>query len=128
MKDIWTALSIAFVVGFLLTLAPACGGEDPSETHAPSMPKMTPHQLFEERAANATRFDDTYVGRKIQVEGEVKRIDNSKVYLSAGLINEVALEGLPRDVQASLDKSDTFTAVCTVGHKGIRTMTLKDCR
>ena len=94
---------------------------------------VSAHQLFAEREANATRFDDKYKGKRFNVTGTVSKIEGGKVYLCAGEIafgtcfEEIALEDLPRETQASLNKGQRITAACKVGNFIIMTMFMEDC-
>ena len=53
---------------------------EPSPTPAPAF-TITAQQLYEEREANATRYDATYKGKLVRVSGEVVKIDRGDVTL-----------------------------------------------
>lgn len=100
--------------------------------------RLTATQLYNEREANATRFDDQYKGKRLIVSGEVVGIDNGmvrlgteQVYGSSTSLSDfltVNLEDLPRGVQASVNKGQYFTASCEVSNYIIGSIMMKDCQ
>ena len=124
--------TFAILLMALATLS--CEETGPKSTTPPTQINAT--ALWEEREANATRFDDTYKGNWATVSGLVAKIEGGDVHLVVdeesfdilGMAFEtLALQDLPRDVQSSLDKRDEFTATCKVGNFIIVTMFLEDC-
>ena len=114
----------------------------PTATPVP-LERISAEELWAEREKNATRFDDTYKGRRVEIYGLVGEIDGGEVRLvvdlatyhtmrNAGidfpLVEYIALHDLPRAVQASVDKGEVFQAVCTIESFIILAMNLGDCR
>lgn len=117
-----------FVISVLALALGGCSEEGTPKATPTPPPKVTAQQLFSERDANATRFDDRYKGKWVHVSGVVNNIDGGTVFLKAGAIfNTVALRDLPREVQAAADKGEQFEAVCKVGNLILWTMNLEDC-
>lgn len=98
---------------------------------------ITAQKLYDEREANATRYDATYKGKTVHVSGQVVKIDGGDVTLgvdatgfgidTAGFF-EVALRDLSQEEQIRLNKGDNVSAVCKVGDYIIGTIMLHDCK
>lgn len=119
------------VLGVIVAVANSGSDSGPSQSDSPPEPiaVLTATELYAEREANATRFDDQYKDQWVQVSGTVTLIDNNKVTLSTGmLLEEVVLNDLPRDAQASANRGQRFEAVCRVGNFILFTMNMEDCR
>ncbi len=120
---------------------------DPNETSSgtlaatvspESIPNVTAVQLFKERKANATRFDHTYKGRRVNIEGTVGEIENGDVRLVTDeesfkargslFLEYVALQDLPTQAQIGTNIGETFRATCSVGSYVLGTMFLKECK
>ena len=92
--------------------------------------------LYDEREANATRYDVTYKGKMVSVSGEVVKIDDGDVTLGVdttgfgidrmGLVG-VDLTDLTTEEQITLNKGDMVSAVCKVGDFIITKIRLRDC-
>ena len=128
----------------------------PAPTPGP-VASLTADDLWNEREANATRYDATYKGHWVGIYGVIVRIDNSQVYLGANDImaeareeaaalyrasgigdlddgafdpvyeGEVALADLPDSTLLPLNTGDEFSATCLVGDFVITTILLHDC-
>ena len=123
------------------TNASAPATEAPPPTSAPTTDEppaqVTAVDLYQEREANATRFDDNRKGTRVTVTGTVGEIEDGDVRLvvdeeewelfEALFLNYIALQDLPREQQASANKGETFTATCVVGNYVFGTMHLKEC-
>ena len=113
---------------------------EPTTTNPPTpAPLVSAQMLWDEREANATRFDDQRKGAVVRVQGRIVKIDNNQVSLGIdptgmGLgidewgLSSVVLKGLSREQQASLDKGMTMTATCKVGDFILGSMMMEDCR
>lgn len=141
-------ISISLLIGlFIVTVGDTnSGSASPSQTQDASYSQqnkiqervetLTAQALYDAREENATRFDDRYLGKRIRIRGQVVKIDNDRVTLGvdatgfgiddSGLFG-VDLNGLPRDVQAGLNRGQRFTAVCEVGNFIIGTIMMEDC-
>ena len=141
---------VALVVIIVILMIVASQGDDNELEQVAIVANVTVGQLFAEREENATRFDDTYMDKYVHISGTVLKVDQSTVYLvdadelrreslllqslglgSTGLedlLDKAALADLPRDVQASVNREDTFSAVCKVGNFGFTSMNFSDCR
>ncbi|MDE0376596.1 MAG: hypothetical protein OXK16_11650 [bacterium] len=115
---------IALVVGTLVMLL-ACGGTEPDA--GPVVARLSAEALFEEREANATRFDAEYKGKRVTVYGTIDRIDNGKVYLEVSWLSDVVLDDLTDEEMIPLNAGDQFTATCVVGNFVMAQMFLDDC-
>ena len=119
------------------TNAPATEAPPPEQTSTTTEPpaQVTAVDLYQEREANATRFDDNRKGTRVTVTGTVGEIDDGDVRLVVDeeawefgwLLNHIALQDLPREQQAAANKGETFTATCVVGNYVFGTMYLKEC-
>ena len=97
--------------------------------------QVTAVDLYQEREANATRFDDNRKGTRVTVTGTVGEIDDGDVRLVVDeeaweygwVLNYIALQDLPRERQVAANRGETFTATCEVGDYVFGTMYLKDC-
>ena len=140
--------------------ATAISTPTPTATPAPTpgqVASLTADDLWNEREANATRYDATYKGHRLGISGVIARIDNSQVYLGANDImaeareeaaalyrasgigdlgdgaydplyeGEVALDGLPDSALLPLNADDEFSATCLVGDFYVTTILLHDC-
>ena len=107
----------------------------PTPTPTPPKPiaELSITDLFALRDANATRFDDTYRGRFVHIEGVVYSIDDSTVTMDVGYrLGTGFLYDLSRSEQSSTTRGEKFAAVCKVGDyssKGSRrgTMPFTEC-
>ena len=110
-----------------------CESSSPPPTATP-IPQVSVNDLFEEREANATRFDDTYKDKWVNVVGKIIDIDNSEVSLEGpGLIfhSRAVLQDIKREEQAALNVGQRYSAICKVGSFNsliIDTMYLYSCR
>ena len=84
-------------------------------------------KLYAERENDATRFAHMYKDKRIITYGLVERIVNDTVYLDVGVLDEVALKGLPARWLLDLNSGDTVRAECTVGNYIPYTIYLDDC-
>ena len=92
---------------------------------------VTARILVEEREANATRYDLTYMDNWVAVSGTITEIDDGAVYLWSNIrsnFDRIALHDLPVEVQAAVEDNQDFTAVCKVGRFLISTHNLRECR
>ena len=109
---------------------------EPTTTPMPP-PSVTAVMLYQERKDNATRFDLTYKGKWVSITGMVGQVEDGDVRLVVDeeayrllggiFIEYIALQDLPVEVQASVDKGQQFTATCKVGNYILGTMILEDC-
>ena len=139
----WWVIAIVVVVGLVVvgSLLPEAE-DDPEKPSAsepsPREPEPTPtppptvsaEELYQEREANATRYDLKYQGKWVQITGVVEGIDGGRVSLVAGgsFLSNVDLHDLSRQEQARADKGQEFTALCRVGNYILGTINLRDCR
>lgn len=150
-KTALIVVGAAFGALILLTIVAAIvGGEDTSqsstsrassdsrsESRRPTpAPSITASELYAEREANATRFDQQRKGTWVRVSGLIGEIDNGQIQLvvdeeSFNLIGiafqTVDLNDLPTSVQASVNKGERFAATCKVGAFILGSMQLRDC-
>ena len=108
------------------------------EPTVPPPPSITAEKLYAEREANAARFDQNYKGKWVTITGRIGEVDGGEVRLVTDpesyrilgqlMLNYVALNDLPTEVQVSLNKDDEFTAVCRVGNYIMGTMQLNKCQ
>ena len=135
---------VAFVV-IMMIIGAIIGGEEdggstrqgPDPTPIPP-PSITAIQLYEEREANATRFDLNYKGTWVRVTGTVGRIDSGEVHLVVDMesyrvlgeifLEYIALHDLPKEDQARANRGQDFTATCKVSSYILGTMNLRDCK
>ena len=109
---------------------------DPTATPIPA-PAVTAVELYQERENNATRFDLNYKDKWVRITGTVGQVEDGDVrlvvdeesyrVLGSIFIEYIALQDLPREVQASAEKGQQFTATCKVGNYILGTMYLEDC-
>lgn len=152
MRLIWIPVLIAAALT-LMGSEHECGAESdeeppPAATRAPEPtpePTTTPTpppsvmavELYQERENNATRFDLTYKDKWVTVTGTVGEVEDGDIrlvvdeesfrVLGSIFIEYIALQDLPKEVQASADKGQQFTATCKVGNYILGTMYLEDC-
>jgi hypothetical protein len=138
---LWTVIGVAlfFVcVGVLSTVGESSEGTPERQQAKPAAPvtTITAQELYDEREANATRYDAQYLGKTVRVTGQVVKIEGGDVTLgvdSTGFgIDEsgffgVDLRDLSQENQISLDKGDQVSAVCKVGNYVIGTINMEDC-
>ena len=108
-----------------------------SASHPPtSAPSITASELYAEREANATRFDQQRKGTWMRVSGLIGEIDGGEIRLVVDedsfnllgiALETVNLHDLPTSVRASLNKGERFIATCKDGDFFITSMQLKDC-
>ena len=111
--------------------APQVTKAGPTSTSEPVI-SISANELYAEREANATRYDDTYKGKWIIVTGTVREIDGGDVRLLVqgddfGIFS-VDLQDVPRSEQVQLNKGDQIAARCRVGDYIIGTIYLKSCK
>ena len=151
-RDMLFLLAPFAVVALLLLLVIVAGNsseEETSPTRSTSeassrpasrpptpAPRITASELYAEREANATRFDQQRKGTWVRVQGLIGEIDNGQIQLvvdeeSFNLIGvafeTVDLNDLPTSVQASVNKGERFAATCKVGDFILGSMQLRDC-
>ncbi len=151
-RDIPFLLAPLAVVALLLLLVIVAGNSNEEEVSQPlptpeadsrsasnsptPAPSITASELYAEREANATRFDQQRKGAWVRVSGLIGEIDNGQIQLvvdeeSFNLIGvafqTVDLNDLPTSVQASVNKGERFTATCKVGDYILGSMQLRDC-
>ena len=131
-------IGAAATVLILIVIGVAASGEGedvtPAAARAPDF-TLSAQQLYDEREANATRYDATYKGKTVQVSGVVVAIDGGSVSLGIDTgfgidtmgLTSVKLDDLPDTAQASLDKGDEVAAVCRVGEYIIGSIFMEDC-
>ena len=145
----WWVIAIVVVVGLAVVGSLLPQAEDDPEKPSvsepsPREPEPTPpltvsaEGLYQEREANATRYDMEYKGKWVQVTGVVGAIEGGEVRLVADMdsyrllgqvfLNYIALHDVPQEQQARADKGQEFTAVCKVGEYILGTINLRDCR
>ena len=97
---------------------------------------ITAQELYDEREANATRYDAQYLGKTVRVTGQVVKIDDGDVTLGIDTtgfgIDESGLFGvdlgdLSQEEQISLNKGDQVSAVCKVGDYFFGSINMEDC-
>ena len=129
------------------TVQPATTTEAPAPTATPTeVPTPTPdlppfisaERLYQEREANASRYDLNYQGKWITITGLVGEIDGGEVRLVVDLdsyhalgglfLNYIALHDLPVEEQARAEKEQEFTATCRVGNYILGTINLRECQ
>ena len=106
-----------------------------SASRTPATTSVTPiiisaTELYQEREANATRFDQNLKGKRVLITGIIDSIDGGQVRLrvDSSFLGDVSLHDLPVAVQVRTNKGEEFSAVCTVGSYTIATMNLRDCQ
>ena len=138
----WWVIAIVVVVGLVVIGSLLPEAEDAPEKSSasepsPREPEPTPtppptvsaEGLYQEREANATRYDLKYKGKWVQITGVVEGIDGGEVSLVAGgFLSNVDLHDLSAQEQARADKGQEFTALCKVGDYILGTINLRDCR
>ena len=147
----WWVIAIVVVVGLVVVGSLLPEAEDAPEKSSasepsPREPEPTPtppptvsaEGLYQEREANATRYDLKYEGKWVQITGVVGEIEGGEVRLVADMdsyrllgqlfLNYIALNDLPQEDQARAEKGQEFTAVCKVGEYILGTINLRDCR
>ena len=87
-------------------------------------------ELYQEREANATRFDQNFKGKRVLITGIIDSIDGGEVRLrvDSSFLGDVSLHDLPVAVQIRANKGEEFSAVCTVDNYIIAAMNLRDCQ
>ena len=102
----WWAIAIVVVVGLVVIGSLLPGAEDapasePTEPATPP-PVISAIDLYQEREANATRYDLNYKGKWVQITGVVGAIDGGEVRLVAGgsFLSNVYLHDLSPQEQA----------------------------
>ena len=87
-------------------------------------------ELYQEREANATRFDQNFKGKRVLIIDIIDSIDGGQVRLrvDSSFLGDVSLHDLPVAVQVRANKGEEFSAVCTVDSYIIATMNLRDCQ
>lgn len=108
----------------------------PIPTPVPAV-KISAAKLYQERKDNATRFDMNYKDQWVKVTGIVGQVEDGDVrlvvdmaaYSAFGdlLLEFIALQDLPTEVQASAERDEPFTATCKVGNYVLGTMYLEEC-
>ena len=92
--------------------------------------------LYKEYQENATRFNEKYDGKRVDIFGTVGKIDDENVRLivdedlfrSRGTVYPLLdLEGIPLDVRAKLEIGDRFEAICAVGKTFVGRLRLHHC-
>ena len=151
----WFLISIMLGLTLLMTacsdagatVQPATTTEAPAPTAMPTeVPTPTPdlppfisaEKLYQEREANASRYDLNYQGKQITITGLVGEIDGGEVrlivdsasYRALGglFLNYIALHDLPVEEQARAEKEQEFTATCRVGDYVLGTINLRECK
>ena len=138
----WWVIAIVVVVGLVVvgSLLPEAEDAPASEPTEPATPPpvISAIELYQEREANATRYDLNYKGKWVQITGVVGGIDGGEVRLVVDMdsyrllgqlfLNYIALDDLPQEDQARAEKGQEFTAVCKVGEYILGTINLRDCR
>ena len=139
---LWLLIGAGVFLGLVIIASIAGDPEDisapaPVATAAPP-PRISAEQLYDERETNATRFDQTYKDKWVTVTGIVGEIDDGDVRLvtdaasyelfDALLLEYIALQDLPVETQASINKGQEFTATCKMGAYILGTMFLEECR
>ena len=151
-RDMLFLLAPLAVVALLLLLVIVAGNSNEEETPQPPYtpeadsrsasspptlaPSITAKDLYAEREANATRFDQQRKGKWVRVSGLIGEIDSGEIRLVVDedsfnllgiALETVNLHDLPSEVQASVNKGERFTATCRVGDFFITSMQLRDC-
>lgn len=108
----------------------------PEPTVLPALP-VTAIGLYQERKDNATRFDLEYKDKRVEITGMVGQVEDGDVrlvvdeeayrLLDTVFLEYVALQDLPREVQAGAEKGQPFTATCVVGNYVLGAIYLEDC-
>ncbi len=132
----WWVIAIVVVVGLVVVGSLLPEAEDaPASEPTPPEPATPPPvisaiDLYQEREANATRYDLNYKGKWVQITGVVGAIEGGEVRLVAGgsFLSNVYLHDLSPQEQARADKWQEFTALCRVGNYILGTINLRDCR
>ena len=92
--------------------------------------------LYEEHQDNASRFNEKYEGKRVELFGMVGKIDDENVRLIVDedsfatrgrVYPSLDLEDLPLDVRSKLEIGDRFEAVCAVGKNFIGDLRLHHC-
>ena len=100
-------------------------------------PSITAIELWEEREANATRYDQQRKDTWVRISGLIGQIDGGEIRLVVDedsfelldiAIQTVNLHDLPTSVQVSVNKGERFEATCKVGSFIITSINLRDCR
>ena len=100
-------------------------------------PSITAPELYAEREANATRFDQQRKGKWLRVSGIVTSIDNGVVSLASDeesfavvgiAFATVDLKDLPNSRQVATNKGERFSATCKVGNYILGTIFMDDCK
>ncbi len=154
-STVGTWFLISTLLGLMLLIA-ACSSADtavqpasPTETLAPTAtdvaaptpdlpPSISAERLYQEREANASRYDLNYQGKLITITGLVGEIDGGEVRLVVDLdsyrtlgglfLEYIALHDLPVEEQARAEKDQEFTATCRVGNYILGTINLRECQ
>ena len=123
-------------LGLLLTAIAGCADATPSVTSTPP-PSISAVQLYAEREANATRYDQQYRGKWVTITGIVGEIDDGEVRLVVDLeewrglgnlfLDYISLSDLPDEEQAKVNKGQEVTATCEVGDYVFGEISLKKC-
>ena len=94
-------------------------------------------ELYSERESNATRYDQTYKGKRVRINGLVGKVDGGQIslvvdhstfsLLDTTLLASIELHDLPVRDQIKANKGEGFEAVCTVGNYILGSIQLRDC-
>ena len=98
-------------------------------TATPVPLSITASELYEAREANATRFDQTYKGKRVEVTGVVASVEGGEIRLrvDSSFFGDVRLHDLPEYDQIKANRGEGFRAVCSVGNYILGSMMLRDC-
>ena len=134
------AVVLVLILLGICVSSPEDSGSSATETVVEAVPSfvITAQELYDEREANATRYDANFKGKLIRVSGQVVVIDGGDVTLGVdpgfglGLdttgLSGVDLTGLTQQEQISLDKGDQVSAMCKVGDYILGSIRLRDCK
>ncbi len=124
---------VLLLMTILMLAAVACGEQEPDEPPIP----ITAEELYQERERNATRYDQNYKGKWVRISGLVSSVDGGAVkltadeasFLSIGMsLQEVWLNDLSTEAQASVNVGNRAAATCKVGDFIVFSIMLNDCR
>ena len=123
-------------MGLSMFAVAGCGGsgsDRPRATSAPTatptaVPRLSVQTLFNEREANAVRFDAERKGKWITVYGTIEKIESGDVHLKGGgFWSSMVLNDLSEDELIPLNRGNRFEATCIVSNFVLGSMFLKDC-
>ena len=122
-------MSKLLLVSLMLLTALACSGTPPKPDDIPTSTVENLHRIRED---NATRFDDEWKGKWVEISGDIIDFEGNKPILHTGmgpglLRDGSRMYGLEREDVIKYSKYDSITAHCTVGNYVLGSIQFNNC-